>query len=93
MSKYDNLISSIQSRLPSIHLILMNLYYPFEFETDSDNSKYYYSLIEKWNNHIENCSHKKINLTKIINDSNDFINIEPSSIGGQKIVEHIMNNI
>ena len=93
MSKYDSLISSIQSRLPSIHLILMNLYYPFEFESDNNNSKHYYSLIEKWNNHIENCSHKQINLTKIINNSDDFINIEPSSIGGQKIVQHIINNI
>jgi lysophospholipase L1-like esterase len=95
MSKYDSLINSIQSRLPSIHLILMNLYYPFEFEfeSESNNSKHYYSLIEKWNNHIENYSHKQINLTKIINNSNDFINIEPSSIGGQKIVQHIINNI
>ena len=65
----------------------------YSFESDNNNSKHYYSLIEKWNNHIENCSHKQINLTKIINNSDDFINIEPSSIGGQKIVQHIINNI
>ena len=94
ISKYDSLIKSIHTKLPLVNLFLMNLYYPFEFESiNNNNSKQYYSLIKKWNNHIENSFHKQINLTKIINNSDDLFNIEPSSIGGQKIVEHIINNI
>ena len=84
--KYKKLLNSIQSRLPRIHLILINLYYPFGIDQ-------YYSLIEKWNNNLKNYTFKQIDLTKIMNNSEDFINIEPSSMGGQKIIQQIINKI
>jgi hypothetical protein len=47
-----------------------------------------------WNNNIKNQSIKSIDLTNIIKTTNDLTAyIEPSSIGGQKIVSAIISNL
>jgi len=89
--KYKLLIDSILSKMPNINLILLTLYYPF-----NDDFNKYHNVISWWNNQIfNNYSKKNIIITsKFMNSSSDFIfNIEPSFLGGNKIINEIKKKI
>jgi len=90
---YKNLVKSIQTRLPKAKIIILDIYYP-------DNLKYnqFHFIIKEWNEMIyEFAINKKNNIYSVIKISNvltkneDFtFGIEPSSTGGQKIADLIL---
>ena len=93
--EYKKLIKSIQTKLPKANIVILDIYYP-------DNSKYkqYHQIINEWNNMIYNyASQPQNNITSVLKVSNiltkniDFsFGIEPSNIGGEKLVETILNS-
>jgi hypothetical protein len=93
-SSYEKLIKSIQSKLPKVNIVLLDIYYP-------DNFKYkqFHSIIEEWNNmiykyanDIKNNIYKIIRISDSLTQKEDFsFGIEPSSSGGNKIADLISN--
>jgi len=93
ISDYTDFIQSLLLKMDKMNIILLNIYYP----TNSYFHKYY-KYINKWNQFIKDFSEKNncklLDLTQFMNNSNDFsFGIEPSSIGGKKISNHIINYI
>jgi hypothetical protein len=87
--KYKILIDSITNRLPNTNIILLTLYYP-----QDPNYKKYKNIISIWNSYIKNIMRNNIITENIINNEQDIVNkIEPSFIGGQKIVNSILQKI
>jgi hypothetical protein len=93
MLDYTNLIEKLLLKINKSNIILLNLYYP-------KNSYFhkYYNYIDKWNSFIHEFSRKNnckvLNLTKIMENPNDFsFRIEPSVIGGEKISNNILSII
>lgn len=89
---YTNLIKSIQKRMPNTTLILLDIYYP-----DKITYKKYYDIIDKWNNMIYDYASKNnlsvLKISEVLTKSDDFsFGIEPSEIGGKKLVETILSN-
>lgn len=90
---YRNLIKSIQTRLPNAKIVLLDIYYP-------DNLKYkqFHSIIKDWNNMIYNFAENSKNkiygvicISGYLTQNEDFsFEIEPSSSGGKKIAELIL---
>jgi hypothetical protein len=93
-NSYKNLVKSIQTRLPKAKIFLLDIYYP-----DNLTYKQFHSIIKEWNQMIYEFAEKKTNnIYNVIKISNhltkkeDFsFGIEPSSTGGNKIVELILN--
>lgn len=93
-SQYINLVYSIKSKMNKSKIILLDIYYP-----NSDKYLSYWHIIKEWNNRlynfVNNHSNKNIHLLHISNsvtEPDDFIyEIEPSKIGGEKIVDCILN--
>ena len=93
-SNYKKLIESIKIRSPIAKIYLLDIYYP-------SNSKYsqYHNIINKWNNmlysYVNNPKNNISGILKVshlLTKSNDFVfDIEPSSNGGQKIIQNILN--
>ena len=93
--EYKKLIKSIHTKLPKANIVILDIYYP-------DNTKYkqYHQVINEWNNMIYNyASHPQNNISSVLKVSNiltkddDFsFGIEPSTIGGEKLVETILNS-
>jgi len=91
---YKNLIKSIQTRLPQAKIILLDIYYP-------NNLQYtqFHNIIKEWNNMIYEFADNPINnICSVIRISNYLTNkedfsfgIEPSSVGGKKIVDLILS--
>lgn len=91
IEQYKLLIATIITRLPSANLYLLTLYYPTSAKYESYNE--YISL---WNKNVEELmpSSNIIYLQNIINQEGDLVNqIEPSSNGGKKIAEAILQKI
>ena len=93
ISDYTDLIQFLLLKMDKMNIILLNIYYP----TNSYFHKYY-NYINKWNQFIKDFSEKNncklLDLTKFMNNSNDFsFGIEPSASGGKKISNHIINYI
>jgi len=93
ISDYTDLIQFLLLKMDKMNIILLNIYYP----TNSYFHKYY-NYINKWNQFIKDFSEKNncklLDLTKFMNNSNDFsFGIEPSATGGKKISNHIINYI
>lgn len=94
-SAYKNLIKSIKNKLPYANLVLLDIYYP-----ENLTYKQYHPIIKEWNEMIYNyASESNNNITSvlkisgILTQSDDFtLGIEPSSTGGQKLVEAIMSS-
>jgi len=90
---YKNIVKSIQSRLPKAKILLLDIYYP-------DNLKYkqFHSIIRKWNEMIYNFANNPknniygvIKISTVLTQNEDFsFGIEPSSSGGKKIVDLIL---
>lgn len=91
---YKNLIKSIQTRVPSANIVLLDIYYP-------DNLQYkpFHPIIQEWNNRIYDFAKKGKNkiygvlkISQQLTQNDDFsFGIEPSSSGGKKIVELIIS--
>jgi hypothetical protein len=89
--KYIELIASIKEKYPKIKINLLNLYFPI----DEKYNKYEKIIIE-WNKMISSlCSKNKYNLLRLDNlltNASDFTHeIEPSSIGSEKIAKLIVD--
>ena len=93
-SSYKTLVNSIQTKMPNSKLVLLDIYYP-------DNLQYtqYHNVISEWNNMIhlyandyKNNINGVLKISGKLKNSNDFsFGIEPSFVGGEKIVESIIN--
>ena len=91
---YKNLVKSIRTRLPQAKIILLDIYYP-----DNLQYKQFHSIIKEWNGMIydfaENPKNKIYGVIRIsshLTQNDDFsFGIEPSSSGGQKIANLILN--
>lgn len=86
--KYKRLLNSIKSKLPETNIISLTLYYPADY-------KQYANIIKIWNSNIKKIINRNIIETdKLINNKIDIVySIEPSFIGGQKIVNAIIQKI
>lgn len=105
-TNYENLVKSINIKLPNAKLILLNLYYPTS-ETYASAKP----LIEQWNLFLDqfqpskffNSSaqknadvrvHKLIRMDKLLTNDSDFTHkIEPSIMGGEKICNAIISAV
>jgi hypothetical protein len=101
---YENLVKSINIKLPNAKLILLNLYYPTS-ETYASAKP----LIEQWNLFLDQFQpskffnsttqktadvrvHKLLRVDKLLTNDSDFTHkIEPSIIGGEKICNAIIS--
>lgn len=92
-SAYKNLVKSIQNRLPKAKIILIDIYYP-----NNLTYRQYHNIIEEWNNMIYDYAEKPknniysvIHISSHLTQSEDFsFGIEPSSNGGKKIADLIL---
>ena len=93
-TSYEHLVKSIRRKMNKSKIILLDIYYP-------ENQKYkqYHTLINKWNNKIytftkdsKNNVDGVLRVSSIITKPDDFSQkIEPSSVGGEKLVDAILN--
>ena len=88
--EYKSLVLSLHKKMNLSNIIILNIYYPF-----SSYYKSYYSLIREWNDLLkELCEKNKFKLLDIaafMKAEEDFsFDIEPSSIGSQKISKAIL---
>jgi hypothetical protein len=91
---YKNLVKSIQNRLPEAKIILLDIYYP-----DNLTYKQFHSVIKEWNSMIydfadnpKNNIYAVIRISNYLTQNEDFsFGIEPSSSGGKKIVDLILD--
>jgi hypothetical protein len=92
-SSYKNLVKSIQTKLSNSKIILVDIYYPENLQY-----KQFHSIIEEWNRMIydfaenpKNKVYKVIRISSYLTRSEDFsFGIEPSSSGGKKIADLIL---
>ena len=87
---YKKLIKSIQTKMNESKIVLIDIYYP-------TNIKYtqYRPILQEWNKMLTDFTYTNnlqlINISNILIDPLDFtLNIEPSEIGGEKIVDNIL---
>jgi lysophospholipase L1-like esterase len=90
---YKSLILSLKKQMNLTNIVLLNIYYPH-----SSYYKSYYSLIKEWNELLKDfCSKngfKLLNIAEIMTKEEDFsFDIEPSSIGSQKISKDILKSL
>ena len=93
---YKKLVKSIQTKMDLSKLILIDIYYPPE-----TFYKKYHGIINKWNNMLykyastqKNNIYEVLKVSEIMNQKMDFVYaIEPSEIGGEKIVNLIMDAV
>jgi hypothetical protein len=93
-NSYKKLVKSIQTKMNLAKLVLLDIYYPAE-----PYYKQYYGLISKWNTMINQFASNPPNnissvleVSKILNNNKDFVfAVEPSEIGGGKIVNLMIN--
>lgn len=91
ISDYDNFIQKLKTKMNQSHIILLTLYYP--------HASYYRnfdSYIDKWNKNVKRIAKKYhcrvLDLSTFMKNAEDFSHsIEPSDIGGEKIVDNMMN--
>lgn len=90
ISHYENLVDELIIKMNESHIILLTLYYPH-----ASYYRQFYSEIDKWNLHVKKIAKKYhcrvLDLSTFMNESEDFSHsIEPSDIGGEKIVDKIL---
>jgi hypothetical protein len=94
-SSYKNLVKTIQTRLPNVKIILLDIYYP-----NSTMYKQYHTIIKEWNEMIYNFAsdlsnqiYSVMRISRYLTQSDDFsFGIEPSSVGGEKIADLILQS-
>lgn len=89
---YKPLIKSIQTMMPDSQIVPLDIYYP-------DNIKYkqFHSAIQEWNDKLyeytKNNQMGVLRVSSILTQPEDFtLAIEPSDIGGKKLVDAILAN-
>lgn len=92
-NQYKLLILSLKKKMNLSHIILLNIYYPY-----STFYKTYYSLIKEWNLLLQKFCLKNdfqlLNIAEFMTLEEDFsFEIEPSSIGSQKISKAILKSL
>lgn len=90
MNDYDNLIKNQTTKMNKSNTILLTLYYP-----PSSFYRNYDSYIKKWNINVKDCAKKYncrvLDLSEFMTMPQDFSHsIEPSDIGGKKMVDNMM---
>jgi lysophospholipase L1-like esterase len=90
-SAYKKLVESIQTKMDKAKIFLLDIYYP-------DNIKYkqFHPIISEWNKKIYDYANKNnykvLKISNNLTETTDFtMGIEPSSTGGVKIVDLILN--
>jgi hypothetical protein len=86
--KYEELIDFIKKNYSKTHIYLFNLYFPA-----NEKYKKYKKTTIKWNEKISSLSskYKILRLDNVLIDEKDFTyEIEPSTIGSEKIAEIIL---
>ena len=89
---YKNVVKSIQNKLPLANIVLLDIYYP-----ENMTYKQYHSILNEWNKKLYNYADEPkksvLKVSKILTSPQDFtFGIEPSAVGGKKLVEEIMTN-
>jgi len=89
---YNNLIKSIQKRLPNANIVLLDIYYP-----ENMTYKQYHSIINDWNKMVYEYAGKNgfsvLKISGILTKPDDFsFGIEPSATGGRKLVDAILSS-
>lgn len=90
-SAYKKLVESIQTKMDKAKIVFLDIYYP-------DNIKYkqFHPIISEWNKKIYEYANKNnykvLKISNNLTENTDFtMGIEPSSTGGEKIVDLILN--
>ena len=90
-SAYKKLIESIQTKMDKAKIVFLDIYY-------QDNIKYkqFHPIISEWNKKIyeyaDKNNYKVLKISNNLTETTDFtMGIEPSSTGGAKIVDLILN--
>ena len=90
-SAYKKLVESIQTKMDKAKIVFLDIYYP-------DNIKYkqFHPIISEWNKKIyeyaDKNNYKVLKISNNLTETTDFtMGIEPSSTGGAKIVDLILN--
>ena len=94
-SAYKHIVTKIQTKLPDAKIFLLDIYYP-----DNIRYKQYHAIIQEWNNFIyefaddrKNNIYKVLKISSVLTHEDDFaFDIEPSSTGGQKIADLILDS-
>lgn len=93
IDRYKNALQNISIKFNNCQIYLLNIYYP-------KNNKYeiYKNITSKWNDFISSYAKEHnfiaVNISTIMNHKQDFVyDIEPSSIGSEKIAQSIINNL
>lgn len=91
---YKNLIETIRARLPSSKICVLDIYYP-------SGVKYhrFYPIITEWNRMLDEYAathtaliYRVVKISKHVTHKQDFtFDIEPSSVGGEKIATLIQS--
>jgi len=91
---YKKMIKAIRAKMNQVKIVLLDIYYP-------DNNKYiqYHPIIKEWNNLIYEYANNPLNsindvlkVSGMLTQNDDFtLSIEPSSSGGSKIANSILN--
>ena len=90
LAAYKKLVKSIQTRMNSCKIVLVDIYYP-----TSNQFAQYKPILEKWNELIATYARENslglLEISKTVTGSEDFtLGIEPSEKGGTKIAEQIL---
>ena len=91
LAAYKKLVKSIQTRMTSSQIVLVDIYYPI-----SNQFAQYKPILEKWNELIANYARENslglLQISQTVTNSEDFtLGIEPSEKGGTKIAEQILD--
>ena len=89
---YKKLIKSIQKKLPNANIVILDIYYP-----ENMTYKQYHSIINDWNKMVYEYAGKNglsvLKVSGVLTQPDDFsFGIEPSAIGGRKLVDAILKS-
>ncbi len=92
---YKKLVKAIKTKVPEANIVLLDIYYP-----ENLTYKQYHNIIGEWNNMIYDYSKNKdvgiydvLKISTILTKQDDFtLGIEPSAIGGAKLVSEMLAN-
>ena len=90
-SKYKKLVEQIKIEFPESQLVVLDIYYP-------NNSTYskYHQVIQEWNQMLYDYASKNsirvVKISSYLTQPEDFTHgIEPSAIGGDKLVTTLLS--
>ena len=86
--RYQQLITAIQTKMDQCTIRLLNIYYPRD-----TNFRKYQPIVQQWNDLLQNhYPYNVVTINKYFTNHSDFIqSIEPSSSGGEKLANLLLN--